>query len=55
MIEYARARNAIGGAIALDAVSYDFDRDHGYSVGNTHSVFNPVEGVGTPFFGGYYN
>jgi hypothetical protein len=55
VIEYARGRNAIGGAIARDAVSYDFDRDHGYSVGNSHSVFNPVEGVGTPFFGGYYN
>ncbi|MGO9674734.1 MAG: hypothetical protein ACLPSF_11310 [Methylocella sp.] len=55
VIEYARERNAIGAAIARDAVSYDFDRDHGYAFGNSHSVFNPVEGVGTPFFGGYYN
>lgn len=55
VIEYARERNAIGAAIAREAVSYDFDRDHGYSVGNSHSVFNPIEGVGTPFFGGYYN
>ena len=55
VIEYARERNAIGAAIAIEAVGYDFDRDHGYSVGNSHSVFNPVEGVGTPFFGGYYN
>jgi len=55
VIEYASERNAIGAAIARDAVNYDFDRDHGYSVGNSHSVFNPVEGVGTPFFGGYYN
>lgn len=55
VIEYARARNAIGGAIARDAVNYDFDHDHGYSVGNSHSVFNPIEGVGTAFFGGYYN
>ena len=55
VVEYARERNAIGAAIARDAVNYDFDRDHGYSVGNSHSVFNPVEGVGTPFFGGYYN
>jgi hypothetical protein len=55
VIEYARERNAIGGAIARDAVSYDFDRDRGYVFGNSHSVFNPVEGVGTPFFGGYYN
>ncbi len=55
VIGYARERNAIGASIARDAVSYDFDRDHGYAFGNSHSVFNPVDGVGTAFFGGYYN
>jgi hypothetical protein len=55
VIEYARERNAIGVSIARDAVSYDFDRDHGYAFGNSHSVLNPADGVGTPFFGGYYN
>ena len=55
VIECARERNAIGATIARDAVGYDFDRDHGYACGNSHSVFNPVDGVGTAFFGGYYN
>ena len=46
------SEEAIGAAIASTAVEDNFDE--GYYVGNSHSVFNPVDGVGTPFFGGYY-
>jgi hypothetical protein len=44
---------AIGAAMASEAVGDDLDE--GYAFGNSHSVFNPVDGAGTPFFGGYYN
>jgi hypothetical protein len=40
-------------AIMADAVRYDYawvPANQGYRYG----VFDPVEGVGTPFFGGYY-
>ncbi len=40
-------------AIAADAARYDYwtpVADQGYRYG----VFNPYDGVGTPFFGGYY-
>jgi hypothetical protein len=46
------SEEAIGAAIASTAVEDEFDE--GYVFGNSHSVFNPVDGVGTPFFGGYY-
>jgi hypothetical protein len=52
-IQYAGERNAIGAAIASEAIGYDFDE--GYAFGNGHGVFNPVDGVGTPFFAGYYS
>jgi hypothetical protein len=51
--QYAGERNALGVAIASEAIGYDYDE--GYAFGNAHGVFNPVDGVGTPFFGGYYN
>jgi hypothetical protein len=39
-------------AIAEDAARYNYwvPANQGYRYG----VFNPVDGVGTPFFGGYY-
>jgi hypothetical protein len=45
-------QNPILFAIAADAVRYNdwIPADRGYHYG----VFNPVDGVGTPFFGGYY-
>ena len=52
-IQYRGERNALGVAIASEAIGYDYDE--GYAFGNAHGVFNPVDGVGTPFFGGYYN
>lgn len=48
----ADGKSAIGAALASEAVGDEFDE--GYVFGNSHSVFNPVDGVGTPFFGGYY-
>jgi hypothetical protein len=39
-------------AVASSAAGY-----HSYvpgSFGNAHSMFNPIDGVGTPFFAGYY-
>ncbi len=52
-IQYRGERNALGVAIASEAIGYDYDE--GYAFGNAHGVFSPVDGVGTPFFGGYYN
>jgi hypothetical protein len=52
-IQYAGERNAIGTAIASEAIGYDWDE--GYAFGNSHGVFDPDDGVGTPFFAGYYN
>jgi hypothetical protein len=52
-VQYRGERNALGVAIASEAIGYDYDE--GYAFGNAHGVFNPVDGVGTPFFGGYYN
>lgn len=52
-IEYAGERSAIGTAIASEAIGYDYDE--GYYFGNGHGVFNPDDGVGTPFFAGYYD
>lgn len=52
-IQYRGERNAMGVAIASEAIGYDYDE--GYAFGNAHGVFNPGDGVGTPFFGGYYN
>ncbi len=45
-------QNPVLFAIAADAVRYNYliPADRGYRYG----VFNPVDGVGTPFFGGYY-
>ncbi len=43
----------MGVAIASEAIGYDYDE--GYAFGNGHGVFDPDDGVGTPFFGGYYN
>jgi len=39
-------------AVAADAARYNYwiRANHGYAYG----VFNPYDGVGTPFFGGYY-
>jgi hypothetical protein len=48
----ADGEEALGVALASEAVGDEFDE--GYVFGNSHSVFNPVDGVGTPFFGGYY-
>jgi hypothetical protein len=44
---------AIGAALASEAVGDDFDK--GYAFGNSHGLFDPVDGVGTPFFAGYYD
>lgn len=46
--------NPIIYAINADAARYDYwtpVADQGYRFG----VFNPQDGVGTPFFGGYYH
>jgi hypothetical protein len=45
-------QNPVLFAIAADAVRYNdwIPANQGYRYG----VFNPVDGVGTPFFGGYY-
>jgi hypothetical protein len=45
-------QNPVLFAIAADAVRYNYwiPANQGYRYG----VFNPVDGVGTPFFGGYY-
>ncbi len=45
-------QNPVLFAIAADAARYNYwiPADQGYRYG----VFNPVDGVGTPFFGGYY-
>jgi hypothetical protein len=45
-------QNPVLFAIAADAVRYNdwIPADRGYHYG----VFNPVDGVGRPFFGGYY-
>jgi hypothetical protein len=52
-VQYRNERNALGVAIASEAIGYDYDE--GNYFGNHHGVFNPVDGVGTPFFAGYYN
>ncbi|ACK50698.1 hypothetical protein Msil_1752 [Methylocella silvestris BL2] len=58
-IEYAGERNPIGFAIQSEAIGYDYDSGvpfgGGYAFSNSHSVLDPIDGVGTPFFGGYYN
>ncbi len=58
-VEYAGERNPIGFAIQSEAIGYDYDWGvpfgDGYAFSNSHGVFDPVDGVGTPFFGGYYN
>ncbi len=51
--QYAGEGNAIGTAMRSEAIEYDFDP--GYVFGNSHGVFDPVDGVGTPFSGGYYD
>jgi len=45
-------QNPVLFAIAADAARYNYwvPANEGYRYG----VFDPVEGVGTPFFGGYY-
>jgi hypothetical protein len=45
-------QNPVLFAIAADAARYNYwiPANQGYRYG----VFNPVDGVGTPFFGGYY-
>ncbi|MGH6794501.1 MAG: hypothetical protein ACREDH_04710 [Methylocella sp.] len=45
-------QNPVLFAIAADAARYNYwiPANEGYRYG----VFNPVDGVGTPFFGGYY-
>jgi hypothetical protein len=45
-------QNPVLFAIAADAVRYNYwvPANQGYRYG----IFNPVDGVGTPFFGGYY-
>jgi hypothetical protein len=45
--------NAIGVAIASTAI-YNHAYWGGYGYGHHHGVFDPFDGVGTPFFGGYY-
>lgn len=52
-VQYAGERSAIGTAIASEAIGYDYDE--GYAFGHGHGVFNPIDGVGTPFFAGYYD
>ena len=52
-VQYRNDSAAIGTAIASEAIEYDYDE--GYAFGNGHGVFDPVDGVGTPFFGGYYH
>jgi hypothetical protein len=44
--------NPVYFAVAADAARYNdwIPADQGYRYG----VFNPIDGVGTPFFGGYY-
>jgi len=54
-VQYRNERNALGVAIASEAIGYDYNYDEGYNLGNSHGVFSPVDGVGTPFFAGYYN
>ncbi len=54
-MQYRNERNALGVAIASEAIGYDYNYDEGYDLGNSHGVFSPVDGVGTPFFAGYYN
>jgi hypothetical protein len=49
----ADSEAAIGAALASEATGDEFDR--GYAFGNSHGLFNPVDGVGTPFFAGYYD
>ncbi|WP_374310194.1 hypothetical protein [Methylocella sp.] len=51
-VAYANERSAIGTAIQTEAIAHDYDE--GYAFGNGDDVFDPDEGVGTPFFGGYY-
>jgi hypothetical protein len=48
----SRVPTLIGRGLAADAVRYNdwIPANQGYRYG----VFDPVEGVGTPFFGGYY-
>ncbi|VFU10284.1 conserved exported protein of unknown function [Methylocella tundrae] len=48
-------RNAIGTAMASEAIAYDFDQGYGFVNTNSHGIFDPVDGYGTPFFAGYYN
>lgn len=48
-------RDAIGTAMASEAIGYDFDQGFGFVNTNSHGVFDPVDGYGTPFFAGYYN
>lgn len=45
-------QNPIYAAVASSAAGY---QSYGPgSFGNAHSMFNPIDGVGTPFFAGYY-
>ncbi|PNG26617.1 hypothetical protein CR492_08010 [Methylocella silvestris] len=57
-VEYAGERNPIGYAIQSEAIGYDYDSGvpfgGGYAFSNSHSVLDPIDGAGTPFFGGYY-
>ncbi len=51
------ARRDIGIAVASTAVYSNWAFPYNYGgvgFGNHHGVFNPVDGVGTPFFAGYY-
>ncbi len=50
--QYAAGPGAIATAVESEAIPYDFDE--GYAFGHGHGVFSPMDGVGTPFFGGYY-
>jgi hypothetical protein len=50
-----QAASAIGFAIASTAVySNAYQFGYGYGFGHHHGVFDPVDGVGSPFFAGYY-
>jgi len=51
-----RSADAIRAAVASTAIySYGFPGYYGYSFGHHAGVFNPIDGYGTPFFGGYYS
>jgi hypothetical protein len=45
-------RAAIASTAIYSNAYYPFG--YGYGFGHHHGVFNPIDGVGTPFFAGYY-